>query len=131
MPDVETKRAPRWPLMLVLSLLILVEVLLVFLLIGERDADNIVMIVNSVGLIVLSVLVWRGAPWSRWLLIAFLVWRVAGVGISAASHFGPGDHRLGGSLVLAAFYVVVGLLIASPLGRTRGKAARAVRRDGS
>lgn len=122
MTDVETRRPPRWPLVLVLSLVVLMEVFFIVMFVAEGAADNIAVIVNSAGLIVFCVLAWRGAPWSRWLLVAFLVWRVAGIGVSAASHFDPADHRLGGSLVLAAFYVVVGLVVASPLGGTRRSA---------
>jgi hypothetical protein len=122
LPDAEEKRLPRWPLRLALSLVLVWEVFLVVMLSGERDAGNIPLIVNSVGLLVFSVLTWRGIPWSRWLLIALLAWRVATIGVSVA-RFVPGDHRLGGSLILVAFYVVAGLLVASPLGRSRMRAA--------
>jgi hypothetical protein len=113
---------PKWPLRVALSLLLAVEVLFVVLLSAEGVAENSAMIINSVGLIVFCVLAWRGVTWGRWLLIALLVWRVAGMVFSAVSHFGPGDHRLGGTLVLAGFYVVLGLVFASPLGRPRMRA---------
>jgi hypothetical protein len=83
----------------------------------EGAAGNIPMMVNSIGLIVFCVLTWRGIPLSRWLLIAFLVLRVAHIGVAMSSHFGPGDERFGGSLLLVVLYVVVGLVVASPLGR--------------
>jgi len=77
----------------------------------------------AVGLLVFSVLTWRGVPWSRWLLIVFVIWGVVDIGTAAASHFGPGDHRLVGSLIFAGFYAAIGLLVASPLGRLRKRAA--------
>jgi hypothetical protein len=102
---------------------VVVEVFFVVMFIGEGDAANIPIIVNSAGILVFCVMTWRGIPWSRWLLFAFLVWRVAGVSVSMVSHIAPGDHRLGGSLLLVAFYVVIGLLIASPLGRAKMRSA--------
>jgi hypothetical protein len=117
LPGAEKKEYPRWPLWLALSLILVVEFFFIVKLIAEGDTSNIPTIVNSVGLIVFCVLTWRRIPWSRWLLIAFLVWRIGNIGIHMASHLAPGDHRLAGSLSLVAFYVIAGLLIASPLGR--------------
>ena len=123
MPDAEERRLPKWPVRLALSFVMVVEALLVVLLTAERDAGNIPMLVNSVGLLVLCVLTWRGIPWSRWFLIALLVWRVGGIGVAMVSSFAPGDHRIGGSLLLVGLYVVAGSLVASPLGRSRTHAA--------
>ena len=123
MPDAEEKRLPQWPLRLALSLVLVLDVFLVVMLFVEGAAGNIPMIVNSVGLIVFCVLTWRGIPWSRWLLVAFLVSRVVHIGVAMSLHFAPGDHRIGGSLLLAALYVVAGSLVASPLGRPRVRAA--------
>jgi hypothetical protein len=120
--DAEAKRLPKWPLRLVLSLVLVLDVFLVVMLFVEGAARNIPMMVNSVGLIAFCVLTWRGILWSRWLLVAFLVWRVAHIGVAVAS-YAPGDHRVADSLVLAAFYVVVGLLVGSPLGRLTRRAA--------
>jgi len=94
---------------------------MVVMFVGEGRAENIPTIVNSVGLLALSVMTWRGIPWGRWLLVAFAVWRVVEVGISLSAHFG--DHRTPGSLVLIGFYAAVGLLVASPLGGPRARAA--------
>jgi hypothetical protein len=123
MGDTEKARLPRWPLLLALSLLTVVEILFVVLLSTEGAVENMPMIVNSVAIVIFCVLTWRGLPWGRWLVIAMLTWRVVGIGISAASHLGPDDHRLGGSLLLVAFYVVAGSVVASPLGRVRRRAA--------
>ena len=123
MPDAEEKRLPKWPLRLALSLVLVLEVFFVVMLFVEGAARNIPMLVNSVGLIVFCVLTWRGIPRSRWLLIAFLVCRVAHIGVAMSLHFAPGDHRIGGSLLLVGLYVVAGLLVASPLGRSRMRAA--------
>ncbi len=106
---------------LALSFVMIVE--LVILLTAERDAGNLPMLVNSVGLLVLCVLTWRGIPWSRWFLIVFLVWRVAQIGIAVSSSFGPGDHRIGGVLMLIMLYVAAGVVAASPLGRSRMRAS--------
>ena len=124
MPDAQERRLAKWPLRLALSLVMVVEaLLLVVLLAFERDVENIPMMVNSIGLLVLCVLTWRGIPWSRWFLIAFLVWRIAQIGITMGSSFAPGDHRIGSALILVVLYVAAGLLAASPLGRSRIRAA--------
>lgn len=123
MADAEERRLPKWPLRLVLSLVLVLDVFLVVMLFVEGAARNIPMMVNSVGLIVFCVLTWRGIPWSRWFLIAFLAGRVAHIGVAMSAHFGPGDERFGGSLLLVLLYVVAGLLVASPLGRSRMRAA--------
>jgi len=122
LPDAEEKRLPKWPLRLALSPILVLEVFLVVMLFVEGSAGNIPMIVNSVGLIVFCVLTWRGTPRSRWLLIAFLVCRVAHIGVAMSLHFAPGDHRISGSLLLVVLYVVAGSLVASPLGRSRMRA---------
>ena len=122
MPHAEEKRVPKWPLWLALSLVIVLDAFLIVMLSVEGYAGNVPMLVNSVGLVVSCVLIWRGVPWSRWLLIALLVWRVAQIGVAIAS-YAPGDHRLGGSLMLVTLYVLVGLLVASPLGRLSMRAA--------
>ena len=100
-----------------------VVILLIVLLTSERDAGNAPMLVNSLGLLVLSVMAWRSVPWSRPLLFAFLVWRVAQIGVSVSSRFGPGDPRIGGTMILVTLYVVAGLLVGSPLGRLETHAA--------
>lgn len=123
MADAEEKRVPKWPLRLVLSLVLVLDVFLVVMLFVEGAAGNIPMMMNSVGIIVLCVLAWRGVPRSRWLLIAFLVWRVAHIGVAMSLHFGPGNQRFGGSLLLVVLYVVTGVLVASPLGRIGARAA--------
>jgi hypothetical protein len=123
LPDAEETRLPKWPLRLVLSLVLVLEVFLVVMVFVEGAAGNLPMVVNSVGLIVFCVLTWRGTPWSRWLLIAFLAWRVAHIGVAMSLHFAPGDQRFGGSLLLVVLYVVTGLLVASPLGRSMMRAA--------
>jgi hypothetical protein len=102
---------------------LVLDVFLVVMLLVEGAAGNIPMMLNSVGLIVSCVLTWRGIPWSRWLLIAFLVLRVAHIGVAMSLHFAPGDQRFGGSLLLVVLYVVTGLLAVSPLGRPRMRAA--------
>jgi hypothetical protein len=121
--NAEEKRLPGWPLRLVLSLVLVLEVFLVVMLFIEGAAGNIPMMVNSLGLIAFCVLTWRRVPWSRWLLIAFLVWRIGHIGVAMSLHFGPGDERFGGSLLLVVLYVVTGLLVASPLGRSSARAA--------
>jgi hypothetical protein len=123
LPGTSEKRLPTWPLQLALSLLFVVEVFFVFMLVAEGHKESIPTLVNSVGLLVFCALTWRGIPWSRWLLIAFLVWRVARVIVSMISHLAPGDHRFGGSLLLVGFYVATALVIASPLGRSRMRSA--------
>jgi uncharacterized protein YhhL (DUF1145 family) len=110
----------KWPLRVVLSLLVIVEVFFLVMFFGEGAGKNLPSILDSVGLLVFCVLAWRAIPWSRWVLIAFLVWRVAGIGISLSSHFG--DHRTPGSLLLIGLYVVIGLVLISPLGRARLRA---------
>ena len=121
MPDAGENRLPKWPLRLVLSLVLVLEVLIVVAFFFQGVADNIPMLVNSVGLIVFCVLTWRGIPWSRWLLVAFLVCRVVHIAVALGSHFG--DHRTGSSLMLAALYIAAGALVASPLGHSRVRAA--------
>lgn len=123
LPDAEEKQLPKWPLQLALSVVFVIEFLFVVMLSAEGVAGNILMVANSVGILVFCVLTWRGIPWSRWLLIAFLVWRVARIGIDMSSHFGPSDHRLGGSVMLVTLYVVAGALAASPLGRSKKRVA--------
>ena len=123
MPNADEKRLPKWPLRLALSLLVAVETFFIVMFSGEGVAENILMIVNSVGILLFCVLTWRGIPWSRWLLIALLLWRAANVSVSMVSHLAPGDHRLTGSLILLSFYVVAGLIISSPLGRSTIRAA--------
>ena len=123
MADAEEKRLPKWPLRLVLSLVLVLDVFLAVMLLIERAAGNIPMLVNSVGLVVFCVLTWRGIRWSRWLLIAFLACRVAHIGVAMSLYFGPGDQRFGGSLLLVVLYAVTGLLVASPLGRSGMRAA--------
>ncbi len=122
MPAAKERELPRWPLRLVLSLLLVLEVFFTLMLSMEGLEGNIPMLVNSVALIVFGVLTWRGVPLARWLVLALIVWRVTEIGVAAASH-GPGDHRLGGSLILMVFYVVVASLVASPFGRASKRAA--------
>ena len=118
MPDAEEKRLPKWPLRLAISLVLVLDVFLVVMLFVEGAAGNVPMMVNSVGIIVCCVLTWRGIPRSRWFLIAFFLWRVVHIGVAMSLHFGPGDQRFGGSLLLLALYVLTALLVASPLGRS-------------
>jgi hypothetical protein len=118
----DAKQLPKWPLRTALSLLLLLEVFFTVMLSVEGVSGNVAMLLNSIALILFSVLTWRGLRWGRWFLLGLVVWRVAEIAVAAASH-GAGDHRLGGSLVLAAFYVVVGLLVTSPLGRHVRRAA--------
>ena len=86
-------------------------------------STNVPMTVGTAGLLVSCVLLWRAVPWSRWLLIAFLVWRIAHIGIAMGSSFAPCDHRIVSSLILMGFYAAAGLLVASPLGRARMRAS--------
>ncbi|MBN2565349.1 MAG: hypothetical protein JXB46_06530 [Candidatus Eisenbacteria bacterium] len=121
MSHTRERRLPRWPMLLVLSLVLVLDSFLLLLLLIETietKTINIPMTVNSAGLVVLCVLFWRGLRWSRWILIALLVWRVASIVIAMALHFVPGDHRVGSSLIMIAFYAAVGLVLASPLGRS-------------
>jgi hypothetical protein len=115
------ENALKWPLRVVLSLLFVVEMFFAVMFFGEGAGKNLPSILDSVGLLVFVVLVWRGIPWSRWLVIAFLVWRIVNIGISLSSHFG--DHRTPGSLLLIGFYLVIGLVLASPVGRARPRTA--------
>ena len=115
MSDSEEKQVPRWPLRLALSVVFVVEVFFVVMLSVEGVTRNNLTIANSVGLLACCVLTWRRIPWSRWLLIALLVWRVAQIGIDMSSHLIPGDHRLGGTLMLITLYVAAGLVVASSL----------------
>jgi hypothetical protein len=118
MPDSENQRLTRWPLRVALSALLVVELFLVVRLSAEGVADNILMILNSVGLVVFAVLVWRGVPRSRLFLVTLLAWRVASIGYNVVLHISPSDHRFLGTLLIAGFYVALGLLVASPLGRS-------------
>jgi len=118
LPDALEKRLPKWPLRLALSLVMVLEASIVVGCIAETTT-NIPMLVTSIGLLVFCVLTWRGIPWSRWLLVAFLVGRIAQIGIAMGSSFAPGDHRIVSSLIMAAIYLAAGLLVASPLGRLR------------
>jgi hypothetical protein len=104
-----------------LSLLFIVDAFFLVMFVGEGAGKNLWSVLDSAGLLVFCVLVWRGVPWSRWIVIAFLVWHVVGIAIPLSSHFG--DHRTPGSLLLIGFYVVIGLVLASPLGRSRLRAA--------
>jgi Na+-translocating ferredoxin:NAD+ oxidoreductase RnfD subunit len=121
--DVERRRLPKWPLPLALSLLSSLEIFFIVMLSAEGDPENTSMIVNSIGLLVFCALTWRRVPWARWLLVGFLLWRVVRIVVDISTHFAPGDHRLGGTLMLLAFYVLTGALIASPLGRSKERAA--------
>jgi hypothetical protein len=69
-----------------------------------------------VGIVVLCALTWRGSRWSRWTLLAFLVWRLIEIGVDASSHFTPGDRRIAGTLTLVLVYLAAGAVISSPLG---------------
>ena len=123
MTDAIEKRRVKWPLRVALSLVLAVEALLMVLLIAERDVGNLPTLVNAAGLLVLCVLTWREIPWSRWLLIAFLSWRVVQIVVVVGPSFRLGDVRSMGSLQLLILYVVVGSLVASPLGRPGARAA--------
>ena len=123
MPDVPVMRQPKWPLRIVLSLLLAIEAFIVVRFFAEGVTEHIVMIMTSVGIIVFCLLTWRGIFWSRWLLVVLLGWRIANIGVDAVSHLEPGDHRIVGTLVLVAIYVAAGSLIASPLGRISKRAA--------
>jgi hypothetical protein len=121
--DAEERRIGRWPLRLALTLLLALEIFFVVMLTAEGDVGNVPMVLNSVGLLVFCVLTWLGVPWSRWLLVGFLLWRVVRIGIDMSLHFAPGDHRLAGSLMLLLFYVITAAGLVSPLGRSRVRAA--------
>ena len=119
MPD-ETG-IPKRPLRFILSALLLVEAFLLLMLFGEGGTE-ITLIVSSIGIVVLCVLTWRELPRVRWLLVAFLVWRMLEIVIDASRNLSLDDHRLPGTLALLGFYLIVTTLIASPLGRpTRAK----------
>ena len=112
---------PRGPLRFILSALLLVEAFFLFMLFGEGGTE-ITLIVSSIGIVVFSVLTWRGLPRARWILVALLVWRVLEIVIQASRNLSLDDHRLPGTLFLLGFYLIVTTLIASPLGRpTRAK----------
>lgn len=115
---------PKWPLRLALSVLLVVEIFFLYLLFGEGGAENVTMIVSSVGIVVLCALTWRGSPWSRWILVAFLVWRLVEIGIDMSQHFAPDDRRIVGTLILIVLYVAAGSVIASPLGHPVMRAAK-------
>lgn len=102
-----------------LALVMAVEVMFVVKLVGEGRPGNVWMIVDSVGLLVGSVLVWRGVGVGRPAFAAFLAWRVVQIVVDMASHFGPGDHRFVGTFILLAFYLCAGAAVISPLGRPR------------
>jgi hypothetical protein len=123
LPDAGERRLPKWPLRLALLLLSVLEIFFIVMLSAEGDPENVSIIVNSAGLLVFCVLTWRHVFWGRWLLVAFLAWRVVRIGVDIGTHFAPGDHRLAGSLILLVFYVVTGALIASPLGRSSARSA--------
>jgi len=114
---------PRWPIRLALSVLVVIEIFFLIKLFGEGGADNVTLIMSSVGIVVFCVLTWRGSRWSRWLLLAFLVWRLVEIGIDASSHFAPDDRRIVGTLILVVIYLVAGSVIASPLGHRLIRAA--------
>lgn len=123
MPESEAKHVSQWPLRSALSLILLIEVIFIVKLSAEGITENILMIVNSIGILAFCLLTWRGIPWSRWLLVVFLVWRLANIGVDVVAHMAPGDDRIVGTLSLVVIYVVTGSLIASPLGRSRRRAA--------
>ncbi len=102
---------------------LVVEVFFVVMLTAEEVTGNILMIVNSVGILVCCVLTWREITMGRWLLVTFLAWRIVQTGVDMGSNLGTEDHRLAGSLILLVFYVAAGLLVASPLGRTGKRTA--------
>ena len=124
MLDAGVKRPPKWPLRIALSILLAIEAFVVVRFSAEGVTEHIVMIATSVGIIVFCILTWREIPWSRWLIIVLLVWRLANIGVDAVSHLAPGDHRIVGTLILVGIYVAAGSLIASPLGRPSKATAR-------
>lgn len=107
---------PKGPLRFTLSALLLVEAFFLFMVLGEGGTE-ITLIVSSIGIIVFSVLTWRELPRARWILVALLVWRILEIVIQATRNLSLDDHRLPGTLVLLGFYVIVTIMIASPLGR--------------
>ena len=112
---------PRGPLRFILSALLLFEAFFLLMLFGEGGTE-ITLIVCSIGIVVLSVLTWRELPRARWILVAFLVWRILEIVIDASRNLSLDDHRLPGTLFLLGFYLIVTTLMASPLGRpTRAK----------
>jgi hypothetical protein len=113
---------PKWPLRLTLSVLLLVEVFFLLMLFGEGGTE-ITLILSSIGILVLCVPTWRELPRARWILLAFLIWRILEIVIQASRNLSLSDHRLPGTLMLLAIYVLAAMLIASPLGQpTRGSA---------
>jgi hypothetical protein len=115
------RKLPRWPLWTALSLLALLEVFFIVMFIGEARTSGIHVAVNSACILVFCVLIWMGKSWSRWGLLVLLVWRLVGIAIPLSQHFG--DHRTPGSLMLIGFYIVVGVVTVSPLGRIRLRSA--------
>ena len=114
------REIPKGPLRFTLSALLLVEAFFLLMVLGEGGTE-ITLIVSSIGIIVFSVLTWRELPRARWILVALLVWRILEIVIQSSRNLSLDDHRLPGTLVLLGFYVIVTILIASPLGRpTRG-----------
>ena len=117
MPDPTATRIPTWPARTALILLLVIEAFFVVMIFGEGVAGSVPLLLNSIGLLVFCVLTWRRIPWSRWALLAFLLWRVVRLVTSMISHIGPDDHRFAGSLLMLAVYLLIGAVIASPLGR--------------
>ena len=117
--------SPRWPLRVTLSILLVIEVVFIIKIIGEGiSGGSAVLLVASLGIVLSCVLAWRGTSWARWSIVAFIVLRLAHIGVSMAAHFSPDDHRLPGTLILVAIYVAAGAVVASPLGRPAAGAAR-------
>ena len=110
------REIPKGPLRFTLSALLLVEAFFLLMVLGEGGTE-ITLIVSSIGILVFSVLTWRELPRARWILVALLVWRILEIVIQASRNLSLDDHRLPGTLVLLGFYVIVTILIASPLGR--------------
>ena len=119
MPGTEAANIPKWPARTALILLLVIEAFFVVMIFGEGVARSVPLLLNSIGLLVFCVLTWRRIPWSRFVLLAFLLWRVVRLVTSTISHIGPDDHRFAGSLVMLAVYLLIGAVIASPLGRLR------------
>ncbi len=106
---------PGRALRIALAVLLLIEVFFLVKLFGEGGTET-TLILSSIGIFVLCVLTWRGSASSRWLLVAFLAWRVAEIVIDMRRNFVPGDHRIAGTLILLAIYLAAGAVVASPLG---------------
>jgi len=78
-------------------------------------AAAITLTMSSIGIVVLCVPTWRALQRARWILLAFLIWRILEIVIQASRNISLHDHCLPGSLKLLAIHVLAAFLIASSL----------------